>query len=214
MGQRRQGSGCPPIGVGDFGLSERKRYRSAKMFKYIYEDMISVLEHLPYGLALGIPIALLLLCFMTHGGAQKKRASSVIPVAVYALYLGILLVITFFSRESGSTAGTADLKLFSTWGINTRNNAYVVENILLFIPYGFLLSWVFEWARGFWKSMWFGAVTSVAVECLQLVTGRGFFQIDDILTNILGSMIGYLIFRICMVFKLCMSRRMRAGQDT
>lgn len=168
------------------------------MFKYIYGDMVSVLEYLPYGLALGVPIALILLCLMTRGGERKKSIVSVIPAAVYAVYLGILLVITFFSRESGSTAGAADLELFSTWGINTRNNAYVVENVLLFIPYGFLLSWVFEWARGFWKCLWFGAVTSVAVECLQLVTGRGFFQIDDILTNILGSVIGYLIFWIFM----------------
>ena len=32
-----------------------------------------------------------------------------------------------------------DLELFSTWGINDRNNAFVVENVLLFIPYGFVL---------------------------------------------------------------------------
>ncbi len=168
------------------------------MLKYIYGDLISVLKYLPYGLALGIPIALILLCLMTRGGRQKRSVISMLPAAVCAGYFGILLVITFFSREVGSSAGTADLELFSTWGINTRNNAYVVENVLLFVPYGFLLSWVFEWARGFWKCMWSGAVTSVAVECLQLVTGRGFFQIDDILTNILGTVIGYLIFWACL----------------
>lgn len=168
------------------------------MLKYIYRDMVSAANYLPYGLALGIPIALILLCVMTRGGERKRGIVSMIPAIVYAVYLGILLVITFFSRESGSTAGAADLELFSTWGINTRNNAYVVENVLLFIPYGFMLSWVFEWARGFWRCMWFGTVTSVAVECLQLVTGRGFFQIDDILTNILGTIIGYLVFWICI----------------
>ena len=57
------------------------------------------------------------------------------------LAVAILLVITYFSRESGSRTGMMDLELFSTWGINDRNNAFVVENVLLFIPYGFVLPW-------------------------------------------------------------------------
>lgn len=169
------------------------------MLKYIYRDMVSAAEYLPYGLALGLPIALILLWLMDcSDGERKKGLVPWIPVAVYAVYLAILLIITFFSRESGSRAGGMDLELFSTWGINTRNNAYVVENVLLFIPYGFVCSWAFPWARNFFVCMLFGAATSVLVECLQLVTGRGFFQIDDILTNILGTIVGFLIFWVCV----------------
>ena len=168
------------------------------MMKYIYRDMVSVAEYLPLGLALGLPIALFLLCFLGRDGGQNKRFVSMIPIAVYVIYLAILLVITFFSRESGSRTGGMDMELFSTWGINTRNNAYVVENVLLFIPYGFICSWAFSWARNFFACTLFGAATSVLVECLQLVTGRGFFQIDDILTNIVGTIVGFLIFWICM----------------
>lgn len=167
------------------------------MIKYIYRDMVSAMAYLPYGLALGVPVALLLFWLLGSVGKEKKRSfASRAPVALYALYLAILLVITFFSRESGSSTGAIDLELFSTWGINARNNAYVVENVLLFIPYGFLSSWAFGWARGFFRCAWFGAMTSVAVEWLQKMTGRGIFQIDDILTNVLGTAIGFLLFRI------------------
>ena len=34
------------------------------------------------------------------------------------------------------------------------------------------------------------------LEVLQLLTGRGYFQVDDILTNTLGALIGFLIFAI------------------
>ena len=57
-------------------------------------------------------------------------------VSCLVMYVAVLLAITYFSRESGSRSGMMDLELFSTWGINNRNNAYVVENVLLFIPYG------------------------------------------------------------------------------
>ena len=87
-----------------------------------------------------------------------------------------------------------DLELFSTWGINTRNNAFVVENVLLFIPYGFACPWAFPWLRGFFRNIFAAFVTSLGVETIQLITGRGYFQVDDILTNVLGGIIGYWMF--------------------
>ena len=163
------------------------------MMKYIYRDLVSAFGYLPYGLALGIPLsaALALIAFF---GLRKRERKTFISLMAFGLYLAILLVITFLSRESGSNPGAVDLELFSTWGINDRNNAFVVENVLLFIPYGFLSSCAFVKFRNFFGCMLFGALTSMAVECLQLVTARGYFQIDDILTNILGTVVGYLLF--------------------
>lgn len=165
------------------------------MVKYIYRDLVTALGYLPYGLALGVPLsaALVLVVSLVRG---KRERQAFVPLIAFGLYLAILLVITFLSRESGSMPGAMDLKLFSTWGINNRNNAFVVENVLLFIPYGFLSCCAFVRLRNFFGCMLFGALTSVAVECLQLVTARGYFQIDDILTNILGTVVGYLLFRL------------------
>lgn len=163
------------------------------MMKYIYRDLVTAFGYLPYGLALGIPLsaALILVAFF---GLRKRERQTFVPLIAFGLYLAILLVITFLSRESGSMPGAMDLELFSTWGINDRNNAFVVENVLLFIPYGFLCCCAFGKLRNFFSCMLFGALTSTAVECLQMVTARGFFQIDDILTNILGTVMGYLLF--------------------
>ena len=106
-----------------------------------------------------------------------------------------MLFITFLSRENGSRNGI-DLELFSTWGINKRNNAFVIENILLFVPYGFICAWALQGAKRLIPNAMLGLATSLGIETMQLVTRRGYFQIDDVLTNTMGMVIGYLIFRV------------------
>ncbi len=174
------------------------------MLKYIISDMLATLRYLPYGIIAGL-FAVLILHGINRGRKRRGKDTVSLPaVSCLVMYVAVLLVITYFSRESG-TRGGLDLELFSTWGINKRNNAYVVENVLLFIPYGFVLAWADAWQRNFFRNLFTGALTSLAIECMQLVTGRGFFQIDDILTNILGTILGFLcywlLYGICGLFR-------------
>lgn len=157
------------------------------MWKYILRDLTSMLRYLPYGLIAGVFVALFL--------RKKEHRGSKAAIAGLVMYAVIMLFITFLSREDGTRTGI-DLQWFSTWGINRRNNAFVIENILLFVPYGFLCACVFKWARSLIPSVFIGMMTSLAIECIQLITGRGYFQIDDILTNTLGALAGYLIYRL------------------
>ena len=99
------------------------------MLKYIFEDMIAVFRYLPYGIVAGIIVAIIL---SAVNGFRSKHNKSIIAtpaVTCYAMYLVIIFVITFFSREGGSRSSQIDFTLFSTWGINSRNNALVIENI-------------------------------------------------------------------------------------
>lgn len=164
------------------------------MLKYVYEDLMSMARHLPWSLALGLPFSAVLLWGVNFLRRRRgKEPAAALPILTFGFYLSVLLIITFLSRESGTKTGP-DFKLFSTWGINRRNNAFVIENVLLFIPFGFLGGWAFESMRNVLCCTVLGAAVSVGIECLQLVTGRGFFQIDDILTNTLGALLGSLIF--------------------
>lgn len=163
------------------------------MWKYIVRDMISMLHYVPYAIAAWIAAAVLSACRNRRRRSRGEATRPVCAEAGFYMYVVLLLVITFFSRESGSGKGL-DLKLFSTWGINNRNNAYVIENILLFIPYGFVCAWNFTGLRNFFVCTLTGFLTSLGIECLQLITRRGVFQIDDILTNVLGSMIGCIAY--------------------
>lgn len=175
------------------------------MIKYIYQDMLSVFRFLPMALLIGIPVSGLVLL---AGKKMQKDGKSVrvIPAAAFCIYLTVILLITLLSRESGGSK-VIDLELFSTWGINRRNNALVIENVLLFIPYGFISCFTFRGMRHILSCTAFGMATSVGVECLQLVTGRGFFQLDDILTNTLGAMLGGMVY-------LLFFRKKKADEDS
>lgn len=165
------------------------------MIEYIYRDLAQATRYLPYGLATGIPVGVLALWLINRSRKKRQRVPvSWLPFMIFCIYLAVMLAITFLSRESGSRNGM-DLELFSTWGINKRNNAFVIENVLLFVPFGFLCSWNFDKAKKLWRCALIGGAVSLGIECLQLMTGRGFFQIDDILTNILGTIIGCLVFK-------------------
>lgn len=162
------------------------------MIKYIYQDMLSVFRFLPMALLIGIPVSGLALLVGKKLRRDDKKVR-VMPAVAFCTYLSVVILITLLSRESGGSK-VVDLELFSTWGINKRNNALVIENVLLFIPYGFISCVTFRGMRHILSCTAFGMAASVGVECLQLVTGRGFFQLDDILTNTLGAMLGCMVY--------------------
>ena len=70
----------------------------------------------------------------------------------------------------------------------------IVGNIIMFVPFGFFTSFYLKLER---KSFIFSLalIISVVIELIQLRIGRA-FDIDDILLNIIGSMIGYFLYRI------------------
>lgn len=165
------------------------------MLKYIIKDLKEAFVYLPYGIMAGAVMGLILNGLNARRERKGKDAFPMAGLMAFSLYLMIILVITFFSREDGSRVGM-DLELFSTWGTNARNHAFVVENVLLFIPYGFICPWAFPRLRESFRNAFAAFVTSFGVETIQLITGRGYFQVDDILTNVLGGMIGYVLFQI------------------
>lgn len=169
------------------------------MIKYIYRDMLSAMRFLPWALAIGIPVAAVAL-WARRKLRKAQKPDRVMPAACFCVYSAVIILITLLSRESGGSK-VIDLELFSTWGINQRNNAFVAENVLLFIPFGFTSCAAFRGMRHILSCTAFGAAASVGVECLQLVTGRGFFQLDDILANTMGAMLG------CMAYLLFFGRK-------
>ncbi len=157
---------------------------SQQTWEYILTDILIELRFLPMALAAGAFIGCFLLVFFR----RKKRAVFCILCIIYFI---MLFIITIFEREPGSRTGIS-LTLFETMG-SPRANAYVIENIILFIPFGFF-------AMGIWKRkdrlpacIFAGFCLSLAIETIQLLTERGHFQVDDILMNTIGAGIGVLM---------------------
>lgn len=83
--------------------------------------------------------------------------------------------------------------LNSAW--NTRYSYYqVIANILLFMPLGFLLPLLFEDIRSWKKIFIYGCLTSVIIEVAQIFTLLNVTDIDDVILNTLGSLLGYACY--------------------
>lgn len=68
----------------------------------------------------------------------------------------------------------------------------ILGNIMLFIPYGFLSSYLLK-NKKFTIISILTIITSVTIETVQYYIGR-VFDIDDVLLNLVGGILGFLIF--------------------
>lgn len=62
------------------------------------------------------------------------------------------------------------------------------------VPLGILLPCLFEKMRYWWPTYLSGLLFTILIETTQLITHRGIFEMDDILNNTLGCMIGFGLF--------------------
>lgn len=69
-------------------------------------------------------------------------------------------------------------------------------NVAAFIPFGMILP-IMHWRfRSFFYMTFLTLEFSLAVEIIQLVCKVGSFDVDDLLLNTIGGMVGYLLFAI------------------
>lgn len=111
------------------------------------------------------------------------------------LFLYYLLHVTLLSRPIGLRR-EVELIPFTNPELMNGDFHYLIENILLFIPFGNLLYKTLN-AYGRKCSMRTILVTafltSLSVELLQYVFSCGKSEIDDVITNVMGAFIGYML---------------------
>ena len=110
-------------------------------------------------------------------------------------YLFMLLYLTVFVRN---TQAERTYNLFPFWSYQAIREGrddilvQVIINVLAFIPIGFLLG-TFK-GQKCWRVLLIGLCFSMMIELLQLVLKRGLTEIDDVVHNGVGCMIGYWVF--------------------
>lgn len=72
----------------------------------------------------------------------------------------------------------------------------VFGNILLFIPFGFLLPLAFRRFSSSRSALLVMALTSLLFEVIQMLMAIGHFDIDDVLLNTVGGLVGFGFFRL------------------
>lgn len=78
----------------------------------------------------------------------------------------------------------------------------LVGNLLLFVPMGAFLPFAFDEMKKLWRVVLFLLLLILSVELTQIVLGIGSFDVDDLMLNMLGGMLGYLVFLAPLIRKL------------
>lgn len=115
---------------------------------------------------------------------------------VYALCL--FQVVTFQDISGMGSNNFIPFKEIFRYNFGTRvflKN--ILGNMLMFIPYGCFVSYSLKLEKP--KSCFFLVlIASFSIEITQLVIGR-VFDVDDILLNVMGGMIGYFCYRFLFI---------------
>lgn len=105
-------------------------------------------------------------------------------------YIFLLFCSTVIFRTSGDTK-QYDFHPFWSY---SRPDLFVenLMNVVVFIPVGLLLSIAFKQVT-WWKALLIGCSISVTIESLQFFLMRGFSEVDDVMHNTLGCIVGFMI---------------------
>ena len=140
---------------------------------------------------------------------RNKKIFRAVGKVLFLLYVAFLIYFLFLAEWYGRTGISEEyrynlelfreIKRFITY--REQLGAFAVfanlaGNIIIFVPYGFFIS-VAGRSRGFFKTLFFSMSLSLCVEIIQLFTRVGSFDVDDILLNTTGGVVGYIVFLIC-----------------
>ena len=151
--------------------------------------------------AFGIGICLVFLYERIMKRRRPVSDKNLRLLILLAAYAAFLLSITILRREEGSRNGIVHLHLMLGLGFRTGHPStiviiYVLYNLLLFIPLGLVLYLLLENGKIIsiiLKVTIISALISLAIESVQLITGRGMFEVTDLLTNTLGGAVGAVL---------------------
>lgn len=113
-------------------------------------------------------------------------------------YIISLIVLTLITRSGNHQIGHNFIPFWSYAAIiNENQGALFVDNVLnliVFLPIGVLLGCGYKNIK--WqKELYLAAGLSICIEILQFIFKRGFSEVDDVIHNTLGCMIGFGIYK-------------------
>ena len=144
---------------------------------------------------------------------MKKNAKSMKRAlwggrVLFLIYLAGLCYFLFFAENYGRIFGQENYRynlipfkeIERFWiyrkelGIHSFFN--LAGNILGFMPAGFFIPMLWEERKGFWFTACVTFEMSLLLEILQLIFRVGSFDVDDLILNTLGGILGYLLLKM------------------
>lgn len=140
---------------------------------------------------------------------QHKKALRICSQIIFGVYLIFLAYFLFFAESTGRTfEGRTyhynlvlfkEIRRFIVYRETLGTTAVVLNlfgNVAAFLPFGMILPIMGRRFRSFFFMTLLTFEFSLVIETIQLVCKVGSFDVDDLLLNTIGGMLGYLGFAV------------------
>lgn len=155
---------------------------------------------------------------------KKRLFVNILLYAVFAFYILLLLLILFRRFQGSRSVNLVPLRSILAFITGTDLDSgravpldpafvrglalsNILGNIVIFIPLGVYIT-LFNKDKTLWKNALWAALASLAAEAVQVAFKLGTGDIDDIILNGLGGLLGILLCR--GIYRLCKQDGFRA----
>lgn len=138
---------------------------------------------------------------------MKDKKERIISIIIFVIYIIALCYFLFFAESMGRTTRGDEYHynlqpLFEIKRIwrsrHILGMKYVIlnfaGNVIAFIPFGYLLPKMVKKKTRLFHTVLFSFEFSLLVELTQLISRTGSFDVDDLILNTFGGLIGYILY--------------------
>lgn len=115
----------------------------------------------------------------------------------FFIYFFSVIYITLGDRKIEARRAVLE-PFYSVRLIIQEKNYYYIKmlyyNVAMLIPMGILLPMISKKLRSFKIILLCGFIFSLSIETIQYFSGRGLFEVDDLIANSFGAFLGYVFF--------------------
>ena len=149
-----------------------------------------------------------------------KKPLKIIVIITFAVYVMMIISVTFLGERHAlhnvsiiehfiNRSNLIPFRTISNYIRAIKNNTInyyipiknIVGNLLLFLPMSVFLACMIKKCRSLPINLLVIFTVLITVEALQIVTRLGSFDIDDLILNMLGALIGFALWKLPFVRK-------------
>ena len=138
---------------------------------------------------------------------MKGKKERIISIIIFVIYIIALCYFLFFAESMGRTTRGDEyhynlqplFEIKRIWrSSHILGMKYVIlnfaGNVIAFIPFGYLLPKMVKKKPRLFHTVLFSFEFSLLVELTQLISRTGSFDVDDLILNTYGGLIGYILY--------------------
>ncbi|MDO5381447.1 MAG: VanZ family protein [Eubacteriales bacterium] len=157
---------------------------------------------------------------------KKGKFHLVCKWIIFIIYMACLIYLVFFAESMGRThvqQGYAynlePLKeirrfwkyIFSTEQIGLASRLNIFGNVIAFIPFGLCLPLISDHRLKCITTLLYTFALSLIIELVQLISKVGSFDVDDLVLNCMGGLVGYLLYYVLHRLRMKSVARKKEG---